>query len=285
MQSVAIVSKPQRAELGRVLPELCAWLTERGFHPVLDRVSGDYFPGLPGVAREELASFKPVLAVVLGGDGTLLSAARAFARCDVPLLSVNLGALGFLSEVRLSQLYGTLACWMEGQCLVESRAMLRVEVIRGGSSWREFDALNDVVISKGAIARMGEFSVYLFDQLAASFRADGLIVSTPTGSTAYNLSANGPILAPDIDALVITPICPHLLTIRPIVVRGDAQVTARVEGVPDQTLLTVDGQEVLQVKLGDEVRCRRSEHSIKLLRQGAPKFFDVLRAKLKWGER
>jgi NAD+ kinase len=285
MQSVAIVSKPQRAELGRVLPELCAWLTERGFHPILDRISAEYCPGLSGVSREDLASFHPVLALVLGGDGTLLSAARAFARCDVPLLSVNLGALGFLSEVRLSELCATLACWIAGQCVVESRAMLHVEVIRDGAIHREFEALNDVVISKGSIARMGEFSVYLFDQLAASFRADGLIVSTPTGSTAYNLSANGPILAPDIDALVITPICPHLLTIRPIVVRGDAQVTARVEGVPDQTLLTVDGQEALEVKLGDEVRCRRSQHSIQLLRQGPPRFFDVLRAKLKWGER
>jgi NAD+ kinase len=132
---------------------------------------------------------------------------------------------------------------------------------------------------------MGDFSVHLFDQLAASFRADGVIVSTPTGSTAYNLAANGPILAPDVDAMVITPICPHLFTIRPIVVRGDAHVSVSVEGIPDLTFLTVDGQEALQLRIGDQVRCRRSEHSVRLVRLGATNFFDVLRSKLSWGER
>ena len=146
--------------------------------------------------------------------------------------------------------------------------------------YKEYEALNDVVVAKGAIARMGDFSIHLFDQLAASFRADGVIISTPTGSTAYNLAANGPILAPDVDALVITPVCPHLLTLRPMVVRGDAQVTVSIEGVPDLTFLTVDGQEAFQLEVGDQVRCRRSEHSVKLVRLGATGFFDVLRSKL-----
>jgi NAD+ kinase len=151
--------------------------------------------------------------------------------------------------------------------------------------YKEYEALNDVVIAKGAIARMGDFSVHLFEQLAASFRADGVIISTPTGSTAYNLAANGPILAPSVDALVITPICPHLLTIRPMVVRGDAHVTVSVEGIPDLTFLTVDGQEALQLRVGDRVCCRRSDHSVHLVRLGATGFFDVLRSKLSWGER
>jgi NAD+ kinase len=132
---------------------------------------------------------------------------------------------------------------------------------------------------------MGDFSIYLSGQLAASFRADGVIVSTPTGSTAYNLSANGPILAPSVDALVVTPVCPHLLTLRPMVVRGDAEVVIGIEGVPDQTVLTMDGQEALDLEVGDQVHCRRSEHSVKLVRMGATGFFDVLRSKLKWGER
>ena len=165
------------------------------------------------------------------------------------------------------------------------RALLHTEVLRGGVLYKEYEALNDVVIAKGAIARMGDFSVHLFDQLAASFRADGVIVSTPTGSTAYNLAANGPILAPYVDALVITPICPHLLTIRPMVVRGDAHVNVSVEGIPDLTFLTVDGQEALQLRVGDQVCCRRSEHSVHLVRMGATGFFECFALKSSWGER
>jgi NAD+ kinase len=285
MRCVAIISKPQKEELAGLLTELVRWLQEQGYEPVLDHVSGSYTQNARIVPRHELPGLKPELVVVLGGDGTLLAAARAFARTDTPILSVNLGALGFLTEVRLADLYKTLEGWRDGCCEIDSRAMLHAEVIRGGSLYKEFEALNDVVIAKGAIARMGDFTVRLFDQLAASFRADGVIVSTPTGSTAYNLAANGPILAPSVEALVITPICPHLLTIRPIVVRGDAQVTISVEGIPDLTFLTVDGQEALQLRVGDRVFCRRSEHNVNLVRMGHAGFFDVLRSKLSWGER
>jgi NAD+ kinase len=207
------------------------------------------------------------------------------AKSNIPLLSVNLGGLGFLTEVRLADLYTTLEGWRQHCCTIDDRAMLHAEVLRGGSVYREFDALNDVVVSKGTIARMGDFSIHLPDQVVASFRADGVIVSTPTGSTAYNLAANGPILAPNVDAIVITPVCPHLLTLRPMVLRGDAQVTIGIEGIPDQTFVTVDGQEALEMRLGDQVRCRRSESSVKLVRMGATGFFDVLRSKLKWSER
>jgi NAD+ kinase len=227
----------------------------------------------------------PELAIVLGGDGTLLAAARALAKSGIPILSVNLGSLGFLTEVRLADLYATLEAWCNHCSIVDSRAMLHVEILRDGKAQSEYEALNDIVVSKGAIARMGDFAVHLGGQLAAAFRADGVIVATPTGSTAYSLAANGPILAPDVDALVITPICPHLLTLRPIVVRGDAEVTISVEGIPDQTYLTVDGQEAVQLLVGDALHCRRSVYSVKLVRIKPPAFFDVLRAKLKWGER
>jgi NAD+ kinase len=232
-----------------------------------------------------LPAHKPQLVIVLGGDGTLLSVARIFAATGTPILSVNLGSLGFLTEVRLGELYPTLESWCENCHTLDARTMLHSEVVRDGAAVKVFEALNEVVVSKGDIARMGEFAVELDGKRVARFRADGVIVSTPTGSTAYTLAANGPILAPDVDALVVTPICPHLLTLRPIVVRGDASLTVRVEGVPTQCLLTVDGQVGFELHVGDEVRCHRSDYTVNLIRLRESGFFDALRSKLSWGER
>jgi NAD+ kinase len=285
MRPVAVVSKPQKEELANLLPELVLWLRAHGLEPILDPVSGSYTDSARVVARHLMPAENPALVIVLGGDGTLLSAARVFAKTGTPILSVNLGSLGFLTEVRLSDLYSTLEGWCTECFIADSRSMLHSELWREGELFIEHEALNDIVVAKGAIARMGDFRIRLDDQLAASFRADGVIIATPTGSTAYSLSANGPILVPDVDALIISPVCPHLLTIRPMVVRGDARLTVSIEGIPDQTFLTVDGQEAIALKVGDELRCRRSEYTVKLLRLGASGFFDVLRAKLKWGER
>ena len=285
MRSIAIISKPQRPDLATLLPELVLWLRSRDFVPVLDPVSASYVSTEQVVARSEMPHLNPELVVVLGGDGTLLAAARAFAKTDIPIMSVNLGSLGFLTEIRLADLYTTLEGWGRSCCAVDVRSMMHAELWRDGALLNEYEALNDVVVSKGAIARMGEFSIHLGSQLVASFRADGVIVATPTGSTAYTLAANGPILAPDVNAMVVTPICPHLLTLRPIVVHGDAHLSVSVEGIPDQTYLTVDGQEAVPLEVADEVRCRRSEHSVRLVRMGETNFFDVLRSKLKWGER
>jgi NAD+ kinase len=285
MRTIAVISKPQKPDLAPVLNELVLWMQARGIEPMLDPVSGNYVQSPHIVPRHEMAEHDPELAIVLGGDGTLLAAARVFAKSKVPILSVNLGSLGFLTEVRLSELFTNLEGWTCGACHIESRAMLHVDIIRDGELFRCYEALNDIVVSKGAIARMGEFRVLLGEQLAISFRADGVIVSTPTGSTAYNLAANGPIMAPDVDAMIVTPICPHLLTIRPMVVRGDAQINLSVTGVPDQTYLTVDGQEAIEVQVGDKLRCIRSEYTVQLVRLRTDGFFDVLRQKLKWGER
>lgn len=285
MRTVGIISKPQKPELQAILPELILWLHSHGFDPILDPVSGNYTQEARIVPRNDFPDAAPELVIVLGGDGTLLAAARVLAKTNVPILSVNLGSLGFLTEVRLSDLYHTLEGWCQNCCTIETRAMLHADLVREDKVQSSYEALNDVVVAKGAIARMGDFTVRLQGQLAASFRADGVIVSTPTGSTAYSLAANGPILAPNVDAIVITPVCPHLLTIRPMVVRGDAEVTVSIEGVPDQTYLTVDGQEVVKLKLGDELHCHRSEYSVRLIRLVANGFFDVLRSKLKWGER
>jgi NAD+ kinase len=285
MTCVAIVSKPRKQELVQLLPELIDWLCKHNYKPLLDREGATYTDAAPAVDRSDMPAHHPQLVIVLGGDGTLLSVARIFAATGTPILSVNLGSLGFLTEVRLGALYETLESWCENCHTLDARTMLHSEVIRDGSTVKVFEALNEVVVSKGDIARMGEFAVELDGKKVARFRADGVIVSTPTGSTAYTLAANGPILTPDVDALIVTPICPHLLTLRPIVVRGDASLTVRVEGVPTECLLTVDGQVGFELHLGDEVRCRRSEYTVNLVRLSESGFFDALRSKLSWGER
>ncbi|MGO8756918.1 MAG: NAD(+)/NADH kinase [Terracidiphilus sp.] len=284
MISVAIVCKPNREELRKLMPDLVAWLRRNGYDPVLDLEGGSYTGDAPSVDRAQLPSRSPSLVIVLGGDGTLLAAARIFATVGTPILSVNLGFLGFLTEVRLADLYATLENWCAGCHTLDDRSMLHAGLWRDGAELASFEALNEIVVSKGDIARMGEFAVELDGRSVARFRADGVIVSTPTGSTAYTLAANGPILTPDVDALVVTPICPHLLTLRPIVVRGDASLTVRVEGVPNVALLTVDGQQGMELRLGDEVRCCRSSHTVKLVRLNDTGFFDALRSKLSWGE-
>ena len=304
MNHIAIVSKPLKEELNRLIPELVEWLRAHGFEPVIDRETASYLVGPAAAARgvsgsriagievrdrPDLPTAKPSLVIVLGGDGTLLAVGRIFAPSDTPILSVNLGSLGFLTEVRLASLYPTLEGWCDNCCAIDARTMLHAELWRDGKCIEGFEAVNDIVLSKSSIARMAEFAIELDTMLAARFRADGVIVATPTGSTAYTLAANGPILVPGVDALVITPICPHLLTLRPMVVPADAALTLRIEGpkgsMPNSTILTVDGQQAVDLCLGDELRCHRSEYTVKLVRLGGNGFFDALRSKLKWGER
>lgn len=285
MVRVAILCKPNKEELSHVLPGLIQWLREHDYEPLLDCEGATYSDMAPSVHCKDMPAWGPRLVIVLGGDGTLLAAARTFAATGIPILSVNLGYLGFLTEVRLSDLYATLEGWRTQCHILDSRTMLHAELWRAGKLHATYEALNDVVVSKADIARMGEFAVELDGKKVARFRADGVIVSTPTGSTAYTLAANGPILTPDVDALVVTPICPHLLTLRPIVVRGDSLLTVRVEGMPNQARLTLDGQLAITVQLGDEVRCQRSIHTVNLIRLSESGFFEALRSKLSWGER
>jgi NAD+ kinase len=285
MFKAAIISKPQKPELASILRELITWLESHDYEPLLDPQSAAYLDSPGSVQRSEMPRHHPNIVIVLGGDGTLLAAARAFAHWPTPILGVNLGSLGFLTEVPLSDLYTALDAWCDNCASVEVRDMMHIELRRAGRIIKHWDALNDVVISKGAIARMADFSVEIDQQFVGAMRADGIIVSTPTGSTAYNLSAAGPIVMPSVSALVVTPICPHLLTIRPIVVPGDSTVTIHIEGVPNLTYLTVDGQEAIELELGDEVLCCRSEHSVRLLRPQRNGLFSVLRSKLSWGER
>jgi NAD+ kinase len=285
MLQAAIISKPQKPELAGILRELVAWLHSRQYSCQLDPPSAAYLGSADGIERPDLPNHKPNLVIVLGGDGTLLAAARAFARMPTPILGVNLGSLGFLTEIPLAELYPTLEAWCDNCAGIEVRSMMHIELHREGKSIHCWDALNDVVVAKGAIARMADFSIDIDQQFVAAMRADGIIVCTPTGSTAYNLAADGPIVMPSVNALVVTPICPHLLTIRPIVVPGDPTIAIHIEGVPNLTYLTVDGQEAVELFLGDQVTCGRSEQSVRLLRPQPNGLFNVLRNKLSWGER
>jgi NAD+ kinase len=286
MPLAAIISKPQKPEMEQILPELTTWLAGHGYTYILDPEAAAYMhTPAQAIERRLMPGRNPAIVIALGGDGTLLSAARAFACSDTPILGVNLGSLGFLTEVPLDELYQTLDAWVAGTAIVDTRSLMHATLIREGKPFQEWDALNDIVISKGAIARMGEFAIELDGQFVASFRADGVIVATPTGSTAYNLAANGPILLPTIDAMVLTAICPHLLTIRPIVFPGESEIAVTVDVVPHETYLTVDGQEAVELLLGDRILCHKSERSVHLLRLHPNGLFNVLRSKLSWGER
>jgi NAD+ kinase len=285
MLQAAIISKPQKPEVAGILRDLIAWLEARHYHYLLDPDSAAYIDAPNPIERVDLPKHKPNLVIVLGGDGTLLAAARAFAHTTTPILSVNLGALGFLTEIPRSELYATLDAWCNNCAEIEVRSMMHAQHIRDGKVIGNWDALNDVVVAKGTIARMGDFSIEIDSQPVATFRADGVIVATPTGSTAYNLAADGPIVMPSVNALVVTPICPHLLTIRPIVMPGESTVSIKVVGVPNEIYLTVDGQQAIELHQGDTVHCQRSNSSVRLLRLRPNGLFSVLRSKLKWGER
>jgi NAD+ kinase len=283
-KSVAIMSKPGKPELARIVPALIEWLRQHQYQIVVDRETAPYAAGIEVLPRKEMASRPLNLVVVLGGDGTLLSAARAVAKAGIPVLGVNLGSLGFLTEVPLAELYTALQGIEDNCCTAEPRSLVHCQLIRAGSCVASYDALNDVVVSKSAIARLNHFDLYIDKEFVSSYQADGLIVSTPTGSTAYSLAAGGPILMPSVDAFVVTPVSPHSLTHRALVVRDAAEIEIVVKTGDEEAYLSVDGQVGMPVHDGDRISCRKSEHKVKLLRI-KKSFFDVLRAKLKWGQR
>lgn len=284
-KTVAIISKPAKPELTGVLPQLGEWLRKRGYSVVADPETAFYDSTYPIVQRSEIAAKKPDFVIVLGGDGTLLAAARVVAKSGIPILAVNLGSLGFLTDVPLSELYDTLESVTKNSSTRESRSLLDCKVMRGSEALADFVALNDVVITKGTIARMTEVDVSINGEFVANYKADGVIIATPTGSTAYSLAAGGPVLAPSVDAFVITPVSPHALTNRPLVVRDSVEITMTIRGAPEEAYLTADGQSGMPVHEGDTVICRKSQHHVHLFRSTGRTFFDVLRTKLKWGQR
>jgi NAD+ kinase len=284
MTRIGIVARGDRPDAREVVRALIGWLTQRGRKVVMDRQTAALVADPGGVEREVLPR-QVDLIVVLGGDGTLLSVARLVGGLEVPIFGVNLGGLGFLTATTLEALYSTLETVLAGAYAAEERMLLSATVERAGAARAGYLALNDVVIAKGAVGRLIDLEVRVDGQAMTSYRADGLIIATPTGSTAYNLSAAGPILFPTMDAMVLTPICSHALTNRPIALPGSLALEVSLLTDSPDVVLAMDGEAGVRVTAADVLRVRRAEARIRLIRDPQKTYFEVLRTKLKWGER
>jgi NAD+ kinase len=282
---VGLVAKPDAAQAQSVVVRLLDWFGRRGITVVLEKETAGLVPAAAATAaRKSDLPGQVDLVVVLGGDGTLLSMARAIGDLGVPILGVNLGGLGFLTATTLEEMLPALDVLLAGGMEIEERMMLGARLLRGGQPVGEYVALNDVVITKSAMSRIIDLTVSVGGRHAISYRADGLIISTPTGSTAYNLSAGGPILFPTMDAVVLTPIAPHTLSNRPIVVPGAQRIDVALL-VDQEVMLTMDGQVGVPLREHDVVQVQKAPARIRLVRFPQKDFFSVLRTKLKWGER
>jgi NAD+ kinase len=282
-KAVAIISKPGKPELAGIVPDLLKWFREHQYKVVVDPETAAHAAGMEVLSREQMASRPLKFVVVLGGDGTLLAASRAVAKSGIPVLGVNLGSLGFLTEVPLDELYLTLQAIEENRSEIQTRSMVHCQVIRKGVPVASYDALNDMVVGKGTIARLNHCDVYIDRVFVSRYQTDSLIVATPTGSTAYSLAAGGPIMMPTVNAFAVTPVAVHSLTHRPLVVPDTSEIEIVVKTGEDEAYLSIDGQIGMPMQDGDVIRCRKSEYYVKLLHFKGT-FFDVLRTKLKWGQ-
>src|SRR3989454_1777908 len=267
ISSVVIVTKPNKAEVLRVAGELIEWFKSKNIDATLN-------PEAAGTAD---------LAVVVGGDGTLLAAARLLGDRQIPILAINYGGLGFLTEVTLQEMYPTLERLLQGHFITEERMMMDITLTRTGKPASSYRALNDVVINKGALSRIIDLEVHVDGQYVSRFRADGLIVATPTGSTAYNLSAGGPIIFSSMSAMVVTPICSHTLTNRPLLLPPSVRIEITLRSSQEDAYVTVDGQVGLPLQTDDQVKVEKSKVAVKLVAPSGKNYFDLLRGKLKWG--
>jgi NAD+ kinase len=290
IERVGIVAKTNLHAARTHLIEIAEWLQARGVEAVFETETAGLLP--PGsdyaVAGKSALAAGVEMVLVLGGDGTLLSMADCIGEADsgIPILGVNFGSLGFLTEVTLPELYPALEAALDGRAHVENRMMLHSTTMREGKTFARLIALNDAVITKGARSRMIDLSVSAGDQLVTRVKADGLIIATPTGSTAYNLAAGGPIVQPTVDAIILTPIAPHTLTNRPVVIPATSAVRVQPNmEARDEVFATFDGQAGFQLQAGDEITVRRADATLRLIRPSTRSYFEVLRTKLKWGER
>ncbi|HVO13029.1 MAG TPA: NAD(+)/NADH kinase [Vicinamibacteria bacterium] len=288
MNTVGVLARPGLREAGPVVEELVGWLYARGIRVCLDQRTAELVPREPSArcvvaAGREMARLVDAL-VVLGGDGTLLAASRLLEK-TIPVLGVNFGSLGFLTEIALGELYPTLQGVLEGRSQHEERRLLRARISRRGRPEATADVLNDVVITKAGPSRIIEVDLAVDGLFVSSFRADGLIVSSPTGSTAYNLAAGGPILHPTLPALVVTPICPHMLTNRPLVLSDESRVEVRLRAARDvEVYAALDGQETFAFADGDSLEVSGSPRRLLLVKAPGRDYYQVLRSKLKWGD-
>jgi len=288
IKRIGIVLKPHQPDALKTICELVEWLGKRGIAlsggPEIEREQIEHATGcsVETVAVDKLPSSVDLI-LVLGGDGTMIATARMIGDREVPVMGVNFGGLGYLAEFRIEELYTALEAILAGNYRLDRRVMLAVELLRGNDPVTTHQVLNDVVINKSALARIIEIEAYLNQQFVNSFRADGLIISTPTGSTAYNLSAGGPVIFPSMNAVVITPICPFTLSNRPIVVPDDAVIELRLKTEQEDVALTLDGQAGFPLKVENRVVIRKSRTTFNLVQPMNRNYFDVLRDKLRWG--
>ncbi len=285
IKKVGIISKPRKSEVREVVPGLLQWLREHGIEVFIDKETGAILESNEQCVKRNEMPAQVDLLVVLGGDGTLLATARALNRRPVPILAVNLGGLGFLTVTTREELYPTLEQVLAGNFRSERRVQLEGEIVRADEVLASFLALNDVVLNKGAIARILDFDVFADGQLISTYKSDGLIVSTPTGSTAYSLAAGGPVTAPSVEAFIVTPICAHTLTNRPLVLPDSVTIEVVVKTQRESAYLTVDGQVGIAARSEDTVRMRKSCSYVELIQPPNKNYFEILRQKLKWGER
>jgi NAD+ kinase len=284
VQTIGIISRPGREHLSLVVPPLLKWLEHRGVKTVFDEETAASLPeALKGQPRERVADSSQIL-LVLGGDGTMLAAARLATPRGIPILPVNMGSLGFLASFTLEELYPALEDVLGGRSSVSRRVMLIVELESSGSIIENQRALNEAVINKGALARMIEIELTINSDFVCRYRADGLIVASPTGSTAYSLSAGGPIVHPAVESFIVTPICPHMLTDRPLVIPDSSCVEVQLHGDTESVFLTLDGQPGIPLQPTDRVRISRAKEALKLIQPPKKSYFEILRNKLKWGE-
>jgi NAD+ kinase len=284
--TVAVVARPDLREAAQALRDLVAWLQERKVGVVVEERTAALMDGtgVRGAAGWEGVAEADAV-VVLGGDGTLLAASQLLERPSVPVLGVNFGSLGFLTEITLPELYGALAGVLDGSYQYEERGMLRAVLRRPGEPDLTVDVLNDVVVTKASLSRIIELDVTVDGFFVSAFRADGLIISSPTGSTAYNLAAGGPILHPALPAVVLTPICPHMLTNRPLVLSDRSAIEVRLRASrDDEAHTTFDGQRGFALSAEDSLTVTRSPRTLRLVKAPDRDYFKVLRTKLKWGE-
>ncbi|MBE0597859.1 MAG: NAD(+)/NADH kinase [Desulfuromonadales bacterium] len=285
MKRIGIYAKRNHPDALRLAQEIASWLQERGSEIYLEKglaeAMGGDAAGYPGGSIPAMVN----LIVVLGGDGTLISVARQIGDLRIPILGVNLGSLGFLTEITLQEVYPVLEQVLEGKFTVSSRMMLNAVVRRGGKEIGRYRVLNDVVINKGALARIIDMEASVDDSYLTTFKADGLIIATPTGSTAYNLAAGGPIVYPGLQCLIISPICPHMLTNRPIIVSDASVIRIEVKFQDEDVVFTADGQVGMPLRGGDVVEIKKSNASTLLIKSPTKDYFQVLRTKLRWGER
>jgi len=290
MKRIGIIAKKNKPEAVTIIHHLVDWFRQKKIEVFIESEMANLL-GLhasePNVNRIEREAFpaQAEMILVLGGDGTLLSVARLVGGHKVPILGVNLGGLGFLTEITLEEIYRVLDRVVQGDFITDERVVLDASVIRKGKRVAEFTVLNDAVINKGALARIIDMETTINGEYLTTFKSDGLILSTPTGSTAYNLSAGGPIVYPSLHCIVITPICPHTLTNRPIVVPDDVEIRATLKTRQEEVILTLDGQQGFPLEVEDVVEVRKSNVGILLIKSPYRHYFEVLREKLKWGER